>query len=272
MINHRNKKSVFWVLFCIVVSSTIPLLANAIKETNDDNNESLKCEKTDFKCKYCNENELDCTSKGILDGMLTSPRFSLATFVPNHTAVINLSGNELTYLSVDYNEMWNNKKIKKLIFSHNEINVIYRRTFEGLNSLETLDLSYNKIDFLQSDVFSHLENLQTLDISHNLLPRIDGFWFQGLKQLIRLNLSYNTIGKIYQINQLFQYRQSFKIKKVTSTFILFFIVVFDSHGIDNLFHPFESLNQLKYLDMSNCSIDTFPYKIFAGNVALKELR
>ena len=136
MINHRNKKSVFWVLFCIVLSSTIPLLAHAIKETNDDNNDDfLKCEKKDIKCKYCNENELDCTSRGILDGMLTSPRFSLATFVPNHTTVINLSGNELTYLSVDYNEMWNNKKIKKLIFTTNSI-----RTIMSKNSLIALIL------------------------------------------------------------------------------------------------------------------------------------
>ena len=197
MINHGNKKSVFWVLFCIALTSTIPLLTHAIKETND--NDTPKCEKTDFECKYCDENELDCSSKGILDGMLTSPKFSLATFVPSHTAVINLSGNELTYLSVDYNEMWTNKSIRILVFSHNEISVIYANTFKELKSLEVLDLSYNKIGFLQSDVFSYLENLQTLDISHNLLPRLDGFWFQGLKELIRLNLSFNRIGKIIQI-------------------------------------------------------------------------
>ena len=201
MINHGNKKSVFWVLFCIAVSSTIPLLTHAIKETND--NDSPKCEKTDFECKYCDENELDCSSKGILDGMLTSPKFSLATFVPSHTTVINLSGNELTYLSVDYNDMWTNRSIQQLVFSHNEISVIYANTFEELNSLEVLDLSYNKIGFLQSDVFSYLENLQTLDISHNLLPRLDGFWFQGLKELIRLNLSFNRIGKVIQIKYFF---------------------------------------------------------------------
>ena len=201
MINHGNKKSVFWVLFCIILCSTIPLLTHAIKEIND--NDSPKCEKKDFQCKYCDENELDCVSKGILDGMLTSPRFSLATFVPNDTAVINLSGNELTYLSVDYNELWANKSVQKLVFSHNEIKVIYANTLKGLKSLKSLDLSYNKIDFLQSDVFSHLENLQTLDISHNLLPRLDGFWFQGLKELIRLNLAYNTIGKLYHIRNFY---------------------------------------------------------------------
>ena len=51
-----------------------------------------------------------------------------------------------------------------------------------------------------------------------------------------------------------------------------FISVFDSHGVDNLFHPFDSLKQLKYLDMSNCSIDALPYSIFARNVALQQLR
>ena len=52
----------------------------------------------------------------------------------------------------------------------------------------------------------------------------------------------------------------------------FFVSVFDKQEIDNLYHPLDTLQQLKYLDMSNCSIDTLPNAIFAGNVALEELR
>jgi Leucine-rich repeat (LRR) protein len=125
--------------------------------------------------------------------MLTSPIFSLSTFVPQHTSIINLSRNELTYLNADYADMWVDG-LNQLVLCHNNIEQIYADSFKKLLSLEALDLSYNKISFLQSDAFSQLKSLQTLDLSHNLLPRIDGFWFQGPRQLIRLNLSYNKIG------------------------------------------------------------------------------
>ena len=49
-----------------------------------------------------------------------------------------------------------------------------------------------------------------------------------------------------------------------------YIIVFDSHGIDNLY--FESLSQLKYLDLSNCTMDALPEKIFRANTMLEELR
>ena len=52
----------------------------------------------------------------------------------------------------------------------------------------------------------------------------------------------------------------------------FHISVFDNHDIDNLNYPLDTLHQLKYLDMSNCSIDALPNAIFAANVALEELR
>ena len=49
-----------------------------------------------------------------------------------------------------------------------------------------------------------------------------------------------------------------------------YIIVFDSHGIDNLY--FESLSQLKYLDLSNCTIGVLPEQIFRANTMLEELR
>ena len=49
-----------------------------------------------------------------------------------------------------------------------------------------------------------------------------------------------------------------------------YITVFDSKGIDNLY--FDSLSQLKYLDLSNCTIDVLPEQIFRANTMLEELR
>ena len=187
MVCHTNMKRLLWGLICIV------LVNNPTYAIKDDRYNSLMCNEIDFQCKYCDNHELDCTSRGILDGMLTSPMFSLAAFVPNNTTVINLSGNALTYLTIDYAEMWIDG-LKTLIINHNNIQMIHSDTFKGLQSLEILDMSYNLIEFLQSDIFDQLEGLQTLDLSHNLLSRIDGFWFQGPRELIRLNLSYNQIG------------------------------------------------------------------------------
>ena len=49
-----------------------------------------------------------------------------------------------------------------------------------------------------------------------------------------------------------------------------YITVSDSQGIDNLY--FDSLSQLKYLDLSNCTIDVLPEQIFRANTMLEELR
>ena len=187
LINRINIKTLPLYLFCVAVVS---IHTHASKNINDN---YPKCKETDFKCRYCDEYELDCSSRELLDGMLTSPTFSLSTFVPQRTSIINLSRNELTFLSVDYSDMWVDG-LNQLVLCHNNIEVIYAETFRNLLSLVDLDLSYNKLSFLQSDVFIQLKSLQTLDLSHNMLPRIDGFWFQGPRQLIRLNLSYNKIG------------------------------------------------------------------------------
>ena len=49
----------------------------------------------------------------------------------------------------------------------------------------------------------------------------------------------------------------------------YLIAVFDPQGIDNLY--FDYLHQLQYLDLSNCTIEGLPSKIFQNNVMLKEL-
>ena len=167
---------------------------NALINTNNGDVMCIEIKDIHSKCKFCNQQELDCASMGIMDGILSSPTLSLSNLVPNQTSIINLSGNELTYLNIDYSEMWVDS-VRKLVVSHNQINILYDGTFNGATNLEVLDLSYNLIDFLQSDVFDNLRKLQTLDLSHNLLPRIDGFWFQGPRDLMRLNLSYNKIGR-----------------------------------------------------------------------------
>ena len=182
-------KALAGVLVCIAIVN------NSTYALEDRSYKSPMCRTMDFKCKFCDNHELDCSSTEIADGMLTSPMFPLSTFVPNNTTIINLSGNSLTYLSIDYADMWING-LKELFLSHNSIQIIYTDSFNGLSSLEILDMSYNQIRFLQSDVFEHLRGLQTLDLSHNFLSRIDGFWFQGPRNLIRLNLSYNTLGNL----------------------------------------------------------------------------
>ena len=185
--SRKNQQRIIWALLFSAICRFSAV------ELSQKNVGSPVCKGVDFDCKYCDNLELDCSGRGLFDGMLTSPKFALANFIPNNTEKINLSKNNLIYLSVDYSPMWLNS-LKQLLFSHNSIEAIYKDTFKGLLHIEILDLSYNNIRFLQSDVFKHLGSLQTLDLSHNFLPGIDGLWFQQTKALIRLNLSYNQLG------------------------------------------------------------------------------
>ena len=74
---------------------------NALINTNNGDVMCIEIKEINSKCKFCNQQELDCASMGIMDGVLSSPTLSLSNLVPNQTSIINLSRNELTYLNID---------------------------------------------------------------------------------------------------------------------------------------------------------------------------
>uniref|UniRef100_A0A3Q3WL80 EGF-like domain-containing protein n=1 Tax=Mola mola TaxID=94237 RepID=A0A3Q3WL80_MOLML len=86
---------------------------------------------------------------------------------------------------------------KKLFLFSNGIEVLTSEDFDGMDSLEMLDLSQNKLTELPERVFEHLTSLRNLDLSSNQITHISEECFQGMALLERLYLYSNQIETIH---------------------------------------------------------------------------
>lgn len=86
---------------------------------------------------------------------------------------------------------------KNLYLFGNGIEILKREDFDGMQSLEMLDLSQNKLTQLPERVFEHLTSLRNLDLSSNQITHIAEECFQGMALLERLYLYSNNIESIH---------------------------------------------------------------------------
>lgn len=86
---------------------------------------------------------------------------------------------------------------KSLYLFSNGIEVLKGEDFDGMESLEMLDLSQNKLTKLPERVFEHLTSLRNLDLSSNQITHISEECFQGMALLERLYLYSNNIEAIH---------------------------------------------------------------------------
>ncbi|XP_071764530.1 vasorin b [Centroberyx gerrardi] len=86
---------------------------------------------------------------------------------------------------------------KNLYLFANGIEGLTTEDFDGLESLEMLDLSQNKLTELPDRVFEPLTSLRNLDLSSNQITHISEECFQGMALLERLYLYSNHIKTIH---------------------------------------------------------------------------
>ncbi|XP_051573042.1 vasorin-like [Myxocyprinus asiaticus] len=86
---------------------------------------------------------------------------------------------------------------KNLYVFKNGIETLSQEDFNGLSSLEMLDLSQNKLTELPDRIFEHLSSLHNLDLSANQIVHISQESFAGLELLERLYLYSNLIESIH---------------------------------------------------------------------------
>lgn len=116
----------------------------------------------------------------------------LASF-PN-LEILDVSNTSLDSLS---NSSLNGGKLRKLLASSNNLEVIKALTFINSKTLVELDLSNNRpIEEIENFAFYGLSKLETLNLNDNAIDKVDHYTFHNLTSLKFLTVANNKIYKL----------------------------------------------------------------------------
>ncbi|XP_077582370.1 amphoterin-induced protein 1 [Stigmatopora nigra] len=119
---------------------------------------------------------------------------SVPTGVPAHTAVLDLSHNDIKQLKSE----WTTSKLPKLrdlLLSHNGMLFLSSEAFVNVKQLRHLDLSSNSLRQLDEFVFEPLVNLEVLLLYDNKITQIEHSAFVTTLNIQKLYLSHNQISR-----------------------------------------------------------------------------
>ncbi|XP_058531596.1 leucine-rich repeat-containing protein 37A3 [Ochotona princeps] len=111
--------------------------------------------------------------------------------------ILNFQKNFISY--IDENVWKSYPWAEKIILSENHLTELHKDSFEGLISLQHLDLSCNNIQSIERRTFEPLPFLRFLNLGCNLLTELSFGTFQawhGMQFLQMLNLSHNPLTTI----------------------------------------------------------------------------
>ncbi|XP_012658327.1 leucine-rich repeat-containing protein 37A2-like [Otolemur garnettii] len=111
--------------------------------------------------------------------------------------VLNFQGNAISY--IDENVWKSYRWTEKLILSENHLTELHKDSFEGLLSLQYLDLSCNKIQSIERRTFESLPFLQFVNLGCNLLTELSFGTFQawhGMQFLHKVILNRNPLTTV----------------------------------------------------------------------------
>ena len=80
--------------------------------------------------------------------------------------------------------------------SHNALEFLEPGIFDGLASLQILDLASNSLKKIKPHSFAALHSLKSLDLRNNRIAHIDSAAFDGLKKLEHVDLRGNWLSHI----------------------------------------------------------------------------
>lgn len=86
--------------------------------------------------------------------------------------------------------------LKTLKLERNQLTIIRRQMFVGLDKLRKLELRFNKIHEIESDALDDLPHLWVLDLSHNKLTTLSNTVFSKIPKLAVLNMHDNELTHI----------------------------------------------------------------------------
>ncbi|KAG8505022.1 Leucine-rich repeat-containing protein 37A2, partial [Galemys pyrenaicus] len=144
----------------------------------------------------CKDETLSCAGLSPKQRLRRVPVPGLNVYNGTFTT-LDFQGNSISY--IDEN-IWNSYRwAEKLIISENHLTELHKDSFEGLLSLQYLDLSCNKIQSIERRTFEPLPFLQFINLGCNLLTELSFGTFQawhGMQFLHKLILSRNPLTTV----------------------------------------------------------------------------
>jgi Leucine-rich repeat (LRR) protein len=133
--------------------------------------------------------------------------------------------------------------LKRILLNNNWLNIVDAGTFDGLKSIQTIELSSNKMVHLQNLTFNSLSSLLSLNLQDNSISLVEIDAFINLPLLTSIKLGENMITRLLKNN--FHDLPSVQ-----------FIELFKNplNNIDET--PFIAMNELKRIDMTSCFMET----------------
>lgn len=204
----------------------------------------------------CNGRTVDCTGDNLSD---------IPTGIITVVKTLNLKKNKITQLS--RNSFAKFKLLRQLNLGFNQLSEIEDGDFNGLLNLRTLDLSFNRIKAVHKNSFKQLVKVNDIILRGNVLSNVDGV-FTDMVGLNRLDLSNNQIDFI--TNETFKNMTSLRYLLLRSNRIVsiqdgaFYdvrkltYISMTGNPITNVDGLFVKNNVLSFIELTNCSIKTFP--------------
>lgn len=215
--------------------------------------------------------ELVVTRDGEADGCVRSERIRQA-ILDNTPGVGNCSDLTLEHLS----------SIRKLDLSNQEISLLNKRDFSGLDALSELNLTDNALRSLPSGIFSDLSGLTRLWLANNSLSELEAGVFSDLTKLQSLRLGGNQLlelppgvfAGLSELRELNISRNDLRdlpsglFEGLTSLEGLY---LFDNELIVLSAGQFSGLTNLRQLQLSDNSLLALPADVLSGLASLREL-
>lgn len=213
----------------------------------------------------CTENRSDCTGAGLT---------SWPTTLPKTTTTLDLSGNQITRISTDQLQLYEN--LKTLVLNGNAIRTVEATKLNA--NLEKMDVSNNQLTEL--NFLSFFPNLRQVNASSNSLLNIDESTLAKNVKLEWLSLSDNPLAEL----QPSMFEKNFKLEYLSLSGLqlthipakllnplthLKHVELRNNINLKNLRDDlFHYQGNLRYLDLANNSLRSIPRSLRNLNALL----
>ncbi|CRL08203.1 CLUMA_CG020936, isoform A [Clunio marinus] len=177
-----------------IVFTEAPHVQVEVNLENDLTEKRVSCAYLDLYWAFSNQILKTCVIK---NKTIDSKGFRITESIENsEVEVLSIvDGKKIKYLPYNVAEVF--PKLIQFSARNSSLVFLSAKTFEGLESLKSLNLANNNIKSIEPGIFDDLKRLERLDLRNNKMEYIDETIFQGLKSLKALRLGGNKFHFIH---------------------------------------------------------------------------